>query len=70
MVQYHLRNRGLNEAAVIKTRNERIKALLITVTSHRTLEEKFHWVVKELNSDYPNLKFSGKIFLLLKLKNF
>lgn len=59
MVRYFLRKHNLNEKLIIEERNKRLRELFSTVTDHRTLTEKFKWVVKQMKSDYPNLTFTA-----------
>lgn len=57
MVRYHLRKQELNEKVIINQRNERLIELFSFESGHRTLTEKFKWIVSYLKNDYPHLTF-------------
>ncbi|MCM3595645.1 hypothetical protein M4D55_07605 [Metabacillus idriensis] len=59
MVRHHLQNQGLNEKVVMEKRNRRLVALFSVEIGHRTLAEKFDWIVNQLKSEYPHLTFAA-----------
>lgn len=58
MVNYHLRNLGLNQSANMKIRNNKIHELLSSYTDHEILSEKFEWIVDSLIHEHPDITFS------------
>lgn len=59
MVRHHLRNQELNEKFIIGKRNERLVELFSFESSHRTLADKFNWIVEQLKNEYPHLTFGA-----------
>jgi hypothetical protein len=71
MVNYHLRNLGLNEKVVLEKRNKRLIELLSLPTDHNSLKQKFEWILEQLKNDYPNLKIGAvKFFYYNTYKKF